>query len=396
MTRQNLRIVLVAVVLIGVAGVAAAQTGELVRVIAMEPGGRFTLGNLSGEITVTGVDGDHLTIRATKRVAGRGSATADALDRVEIDIEERGNRVIVETDYPRRRRSFLQSLASLFSAGVREPFVAVDYLVTVPRDTGVAIESFDGDVTVEEVDGETHVKTVTGDGRLASLARLVGVETFSGNLEIADVRSDDVLTAETVSGRIDIERVRVPRLQVKSFGGAVALQGVESRRVEVETVSGSVTFDGALAADGRYERLQVKSFGGAVALQGVQSHRVEVETVSGSVTFDGALAADGRYEFQSHSGGIFLTVPGGSGFELDAQSFNGDLRSDIPILVGRGDPSRHTPVFEGGRRAIRGIAAAGGARLRLSTVSGDMAICIRASTLLQPAASRPAGSIDIR
>ena len=353
MTRQNVQIVLVAVVLIGVAGVAAAQTEELVRVIAMEPGGRFTLGNLGGEITVTGVDGDHLTIRATKRVAGRGSATADALDGVEIDIEERGNRVVVETDYARRRRSFLQSLGNLLGGGKREPFVAVDYRVTVPRGTAVAVESFDGDVTVEGVDGETHVKTVSGDGRLASLARLVGVETFSGDLEIADVRGDDVLTAETVSGRIDIERVRAPRLQVKSFSGAVALQGVESRRVEVETVSGSVTFDGA-------------------------------------------LAADGRYEFQSHSGSVFLTVPDGSGFELDAQSFNGDLRSDIPILVGRGDPSRRTPVFEGGRRAIRGIAAAGGARLELSTVSGDMAIGIRASTLLQPAASRPSRSIDNR
>ena len=388
MTRQNVQIVLVAVVLIGVAGVAAAQTEELVRVISMEPGGRFTLHNVSGEITVTGVDGGDLTIRATKRVAGRGSATADALDRVEIDIEERGNRVVVETDYPRRQRSFLQSLGNLLGGGKREPFVAVDYRVTVPRGTAVAVESFDGDVTVEGVDGETHVRTVSGDGRLASLTRLVAVETFSGNLEIADVRGYDVLTAETVSGRIDIEGVRVPRLQVKSFGGAVALQGVESHRVEVETVSGSVSFDGALAADGRYERLQVKSFGGAVALQGVESRRVEVKTVSGSVTFDGALLADGRYELQSHSGSILLTVPDGAGFELDAESFSGDLRSDVPIVVGRGDPSRHTPVFEGGRRAIRGIAAAGGARLKLSTVSGDMAIAIRASTVLQPAASR--------
>ena len=114
------------------------------------------------------------------------------------------------------------------------------------------------------------------------------------------------------------------------------------------------------------------------------------------MTFDGALAADGRYGFQSHSGSIFLTVPDGSGFELDAQSFNGDLRSDIPILVGRGDPSRQTPIFGGGSGAIRGVAAAGGARLELSTVSGDMAIGLRASPLLQPAASRPAGSIDIR
>ena len=331
MTRQNVQIVLVAVVLIGVAGVAAGQTEELVRIIPMEPGGRFTLDNISGEIVVTGVDGDDLTIRATKRVAGRGTADADALNRVEIEIEERGNRVVVETDYPRRRRSFLESLGNLFSGGGQAPFVTVDYLVTVRRGTAVAVESFDGDVTVEGVDGETRVEIVSGAGRLASLARLIEVKAFSGDLELTDVRSDDALAAGTVSGRIDIDRVRAPRLEVKSFSGAVALQGVESPRVEVETVSGSVTFDGA-------------------------------------------LAADGRYEFQSHSGSVFLTVPDGSGFELDAQSFNGDLRSDIPILVGRGYPTGQTTVFERGNRAIRGVAGAGGARLTLSTVSGDMAI----------------------
>ena len=52
MARQNVQIVLVAVALIGAAGMAAAQTEELVRTIPMEPGGRFTLSNLSGEITL--------------------------------------------------------------------------------------------------------------------------------------------------------------------------------------------------------------------------------------------------------------------------------------------------------------------------------------------------------
>jgi len=92
MTRQNVQIVLVAVVLIGAAGMAAAQTEEVVHVIAMEPGGRFTLGNISGEITVTGVDGDHLTIRATKRVAGRGSGAA---------AEQAGQRLQKGTPAPR-------------------------------------------------------------------------------------------------------------------------------------------------------------------------------------------------------------------------------------------------------------------------------------------------------
>ena len=335
MTRKNAQIVLVVAALMGVADAAAGQeTEELVRTIPMEPGGRLTLRNVEGEITVTGVDGDDLTIRATKRASRRGGDD-DALDRVEIEIEERGNRVIVETNYPGHRRSFLESLGDLLGGGRRErrePFVAVDYRVAMPRGAGVTIESFAGDVTVEAVDGETRVETVSGDVRLTSLARLVAVESFSGDLELTDVRSDGALAAKTVSGRIDIERVRAPRLEVKSFSGAVALEGVESRRVEVETVSGPVTFDES-------------------------------------------LASDGRYGVRSHSGRILLTVPDGSAFELEAESFSGGLRSDVPILAGPGGAVRQATILGRGYRAIRGTAGGGaGARLELSTVSGDIVI----------------------
>ena len=333
MTMKNAQIVLVAATLMGVAGAAAGQTEELVRTIPMEPGGRFTLRNVEGEITVTGVDGDDLTIRATKRASRRGGDD-DALDRVEIEIEERNNQVIVETDYPRHRRSFLESLGDLLGGGRRErreTLVAVDYRVAMPRGAGVSIESFSGDVTVEAVDGETRVETVSGDVRLTSLARLVAVESFSGDLELTDVRAGDALTARTVGGRIDIDKVRAPRLEVKSFSGAVALRGW--------------------------------SLGES-----------KVETVSGAVTFDGVLAADGRLGIRSHSGSILLTVPDGSGFELEAESFSGSLRSDIPVLAGAGDPTRRTTVLGVGSRAIRGTAAGGGARLELFTISGDIAI----------------------
>ena len=381
MTRKNAQIVLVAAALMGVAGAVAGQeTEELVRTIPMEPGGRLTLRNVEGGITVTGVDGDDLTIRATKRASRRGGDD-DALARVEIEIEERGNRVIVETDYPGHRRSLLESLGDLLGGGRRErrePFVAVDYRVAMPRGAGVTIESFAGDVTVEAVDGETRVETVSGDVRLTSLARLVAVESFSGDLELTDVRARDALTARTVGGRIDIEEVRTPRLEVKSFSGAVALRGRSRGDSKVETVSGAVTFDGVLAADDiekvRAPRLEVKSFSGAVALRGRSRGDSKVETVSGAVTFDGVLAAEGRLGIRSHSGSIFLTVPDGSGFELEAESFSGSLRSDLPVLAGPGDPTRRATVLGAGSRAIRGTAGGRGSSLELFTVSGDIAI----------------------
>ena len=358
MTGRNLRNVFVAVALAGLSGTAAGQTRELVRTIPMQPGGWFTLDNVSGDTIVTGVDGAELTIRATKRITGRGTAGEDALDQVAIGIRERGNRVAVETEY-HGRGSLLEWLFDPFTgrrAGrAGRAAVAVDYTVTVPRGVGVTIDSISGDVTVEGVDGETHVEIVSGDGRLTALARLVEVQTVSGDLRLTDVRSDDALSAETLNGRIDVEGVRAPRLDVSTMNGAVALRGVECRRVAVRTLSGAVTFDGV-------------------------------------------LAADGRYEFESHTGDVRLTVPDGSGFDLEAESLSGDLRSEIPILIGGGDRALEALAFgRGGRsidgtaggavtgtiratptllgnRSIHGTAGDGGARVELSTFNGDLTI----------------------
>ena len=374
MTSQFLRRAIIVVLATGVAGIANAQTDELVRTIPMEAGGELTLSNLSGDITVAGSDDSELTLRVTKRLVEPGAVSDPtaryALDRVEIEIRERGGRVAVETEYPRR------GLAGRFTDLVRggRAAVAVDYDVTVPRGAGVAIEAISGSVTVEGVDGETSIETVSGDVRLASLPRLAEVEMVSGDLRMTDVGSDDELSAEAVSGRITIDGVRTPRLDVSTVSGTLALTRVEARRVDVETVSGPVTFDGT-------------------------------------------LDADGRYEFESHSGSIRVAVPAGTGFDLEAQSFSGDLESNAPITVrvregdrtvelttgrtitafrtgpfrrDRINDNRTTEVARGavtvdwlfsregrpGNREIDGTVGGGGGRLELSTFSGDMAIVV--------------------
>ena len=363
MTRQFLWRASIVALTIGAATAASGQTEELVRTIPMAPGGQFTLTNISGDITIAGTDDDALTLRVTKRLGDPGAAVSDAtareaLDRVEIEIRERGGRVAVETEYPRR------GLADVFSGG--RAAVAVDYDVTVPRGVGVAIESISGSVTVEDIDGETSIETVSGDVRLASLPRLVEVEMVSGDLQMTDVGHDDEVSAEAVSGRITVDGVRTPRLDVSTVSGTLALTRVEARRVDVETVSGPVTFDGT-------------------------------------------LDANGRYQFESHSGSIRVTVPAGTGFDLEAQSFSGALESNVPITVrvpGRGDRTvelttgstwftargraNETQVNTGvvtvdslfdlggrdGTREIDGTVGDGGPRLELSTFSGDMTIAV--------------------
>lgn len=364
MTRRFLWRASIIALAIGAAGTASGQTEELVRTIPMAPGGQFTLTNVSGDITVTGADDAVLTLRATKRLVDPGavseSVARDAFDRVEIEIRERGGRVSVEAEYP--RRGVVGRLADLFRGG--QMAVAVDYVVTVPPGVGVAIESVSGSVTVEGVDGETGIETVSGDVRLSSLPRLAEVEMVSGDLLMSDVGNDDDLSAEAVSGRITMDGVRAPRVDVEAVSATIVLTRVEARRVEVATVSGPVSFDGS-------------------------------------------LDTEGRYELESHSGSIRVTVPPGTGFDLEAQSFSGSLSSNAALTIRRGesagvtaglavradsialddtDPDNPTieaaaPLIQwgmnrNGTRELESTVGGGGARLELSTFSGDMTIVV--------------------
>jgi hypothetical protein len=82
----------------------------------------------------------------------------------------------------------------------------------------------------------------------------------------------------------------------------------------------------------------------------------------------GPLTAGGRYDATSHSGSVRITLTGDTGFELDANSFSGSIRSDLPLTgnVG-GDRGRR-------QRAVRGVYGNGSAVLHLTTFSGGIVI----------------------
>ena len=67
--------------------------------------------------------------------------------------------------------------------------------------------------------------------------------------------------------------------------------------------------------------------------------------------FGGALARGGRYELTSHSGTVTATLAGNAGFEVEATSFSGSIRSDLPV-GSSGDAERGRR-----RRSVRGVVA---------------------------------------
>jgi DUF4097 and DUF4098 domain-containing protein YvlB len=123
-------------------------------------------------------------------------------------------------------------------------------------------------------------------------------------------------------------------------------------------------------------RIKADVISGTVSLADVDCERLDAQTTSGDVLYEGQLAKGGRYTFQSHSGSVKVMLGGDIGFELDANSWGGNIRSDLTLSnrdAGFPEPGRGRGV--GGRiRTLKGTYGDGSAVLDLTTFSGTITI----------------------
>ena len=98
--------------------------------------------------------------------------------------------------------------------------------------------------------------------------------------------------------------------------------------------------------------LDLGSVSGDINVSDVTCERLGVKTVSGSVEYSGGIAKDGRYEINAHSGNVRLMLANPAGFELNANSFSGSIRSELPLTIG-GDAARRDDGSRGRRQSGR-------------------------------------------
>jgi hypothetical protein len=138
--------------------------------------------------------------------------------------------------------------------------------------------------------------------------------------------------------------------------GDVAATGLPGR-VDVSSVSGSAT------ATGIGGPVSANSVSGDVELE-TASGEASGRSVSGSVRATVRGRGDRALRFSSVSGDVTLMLPRDLGADLELSTLSGELQSDYPVTVsGR---------FS--RRRMQARIGAGGRRLEVSTVSGDVRI----------------------
>jgi DUF4097 and DUF4098 domain-containing protein YvlB len=301
------------------------QTERTTRTVKIGSTGDIDISNISGDITITRGSGKDATIEIVKTARARTAADArEMLGQVAVNVNDRGGRVEIQTVYPQQHDAWIPF-------GRRGANVSVAFTIAAPAGVRVSAKSLAGAIRVAGIKGELTLESVAGGVRVSDAGRISSVKSMSGAVEIVDSKLEGPLEIGSVSDQIVLRRVRV-------------------RSIEAESVSGGITLDDT------------------------ECDRVQVRTFSGSVEFTGPVAKGGRYEMKSHSGDVRVTITGGAGFEIEATTFSGSLRSDFP-LTNQEPPERMSRGPR--RRSLKGVFGDGSAVLELTTFSGSVVLSKR-------------------
>ena len=297
------------------------QVERTTRTLKVGANGELQLANVSGDIVVSR-GGNDVSVEIIKTARGRTDEDArELLQLVQVEVVERGGRAEVKTQYP--------SGDEMRRNNRRNFNVSVAYNVTAPAGIRLRATSVSGSITVRDIKGDVSAESVSGAVRIFNGGRITTAKSISGSVEVNDADIDGRFNASSVSGSVILRRVKARQLDLGSISGEVLLDDVDSQQ---------------LAA----------------------------QTVSGNVRFGGTVAKGGRYEMSSHSGNVSVTLGGSTGFEVEATSFSGSIRSDFTFSGGSGDAGNAR-----WRKSIRGVYGDGSAVLDLTTFSGSIVISKR-------------------
>ena len=244
-------VVLVAALLVS-GSVFASVTETETFTFELDDGGRFSLSNVNGSVTVTGAGGNQVEIVATKKADNQKD-----LDNIEIEISSSDDEVVVETEIGKK--------GSWFSWGNNSG--SVQYEVTVPADTVLdSIDTVNGDVYISGVSGKVVAESVNGDLEIQDLVDDASLSTVNGNIDAGfnklEGRQD--VKAETVNGRVAVTLPADADVEVS----ADTLNGsINARDFDLETDKGFVGSDLNGEIGNGSARLNIDTVNGSVKIR---------------------------------------------------------------------------------------------------------------------------------
>ncbi|MEO8357871.1 MAG: DUF4097 family beta strand repeat-containing protein [Chloroflexota bacterium] len=361
----------------------------------------------AGDISITGADVESVQVQVVKTAYDSSQSRADEeVKGIKYTIEQNGNTITLKYEIPDSMN---------FSNNVN----TVDFMVTVPAEVTVDVQTGGGEVNVSGTKGSVDIINSFGNIELENLSGALNVETQSGRVDASSIiagNADIILNSgfgniylikatganvklESNSGTLDVENVRASKdmelssdfgnvkfkngsaasltistnsgtvdltsvnvsgaLLVKDDFGDIHLEKVKAESYDTQTDSGSITIDGAQA------KVKAHTGFGNITIRNAENAVLDLNTKSGAIDFEGSIG-EGANSVHSDFGGIKLSIPADSALNVDFGTDFGSIRSDIPITVilsGNVDQSHQNGSINGG-----------GSDFKVSTKSGDITV----------------------
>ena len=277
-----------------------ARAEEIDKSAQADPRGEVFIGNVAGEVQVTGWDRNEVHVKAD---------LSEGAER--LDFKTSGARTTIEVVLP-RGHSYQGS---------------TDLVIQVPRNSSLVINTVSADQTIKDVRGTQRLQAVSG---------MIQTELWNEDMELKNVSGDvivkghdgkGVLRATSVSGGLRLEDIG-PEMELNTVTGDMRVRVAELSKARIRTTNGDLELRAAKLTD---------------------DVRIDAEGINGDLRFRLPRQLDTEFDISTFNGEIdncfgpkpHRTSEYGPGNALRFKEGNGDGRIRIKALNGTVEICNH-------------------------------------------------------
>ena len=245
----------------------SVETEVIERSVELSPGGRLTIVNVNGDVSIDSWDRDEVKLKAEKRARAENEEEARILlEKTTIHFDRTGNRIDIRTDVPKKPG--------------RNRNISVAYTVTVPKTIDLELKTVNGRMDVDDVSGAVDAKTTNGRIGLTAIVGAIQAGTTNGNIGLSDVLGP--IEAKTTNGTIKVSLSGIGdephdfRAKTTNGGIEATLPKGLKAYLKASTVNGRIETDFPVTVKGRFG----KSVDGVINGGG---RLIQLKTVNGSI-----------------------------------------------------------------------------------------------------------------
>jgi len=266
--------------------VVKSETENVEKSFSVSSGGTLDIKSDQGSIKVEAWNKNKVEVLVQKRARNK-----DRMKAFKVKFEQKGNRILVDGDSEWNNK------------------VSLKYIVKVPKEFNLDLNTGGGSITVGDISGEIKVDTSGGSISIGDVAKgNVDANTSGGSINVGNVGGN--LKVNTSGGSISLGNISGTS-SIDTSGGSISLES-GGNDVKADTSGGSINIGPVKG------KVDVDTSGGSITIK--MGDEVKANTSGGSISVEGSK---GSVDIDSSGGSLFV---GSSGGPVKAETSGGNIK----------------------------------------------------------------------